>query len=79
MPLYDYKCDSCGKEWEEYAAVVDKDVIKCSSCMGQAHTLITINSIPNVFMEQYDEGLEAMVTGPGHRQTLMKERGYEEI
>lgn len=79
MPLYDYECDRCGKEWEEYVTLVDKDTVRCSSCMGSAHTLITINSRPNVFMEQYDEGLEAMVTGPGHRQTLMKERGYEEI
>ena len=79
MPLYDFKCKSCMIEWEEFSKMDGKDDVRCERCGGEGVSLITIRSKPNVFMEEYDEGLDAVVTGPAHRRQIMKERHYEEV
>ena len=66
-------------EWEAFSKLSDKDKVFCPTCQRYAESLITIRSRPNVFMEEYDEGLDAVVTGPAHRRKIMKERHYEEI
>ena len=66
-------------EWEEFSKMDGKNDVRCGKCGGESISLITIRSKPNVFMEEYDEGLDAVVTGPAHRRQIMKERHYEEV
>jgi putative FmdB family regulatory protein len=40
MPLYDYKCPKCGKEFEDTAPIISRDTIKCD-CGELAIRLIT--------------------------------------
>ena len=79
MPLYDFKCKSCMIEWEEFSKMSEKDNVRCERCNGEGVSLITIRTKPNVFMEEYVEGFDAVVTGPAHRRQIMKERHYEEV
>jgi putative FmdB family regulatory protein len=49
MPIYDYRCDECGKTYDVYHKVreVEEDVI-CPSCESKKHTRLL--SAPNVSM-----------------------------
>jgi putative FmdB family regulatory protein len=39
MPLYEYKCLSCGSEFEELASFANADKVKCEQCGGQTERL----------------------------------------
>jgi len=41
MPIYEYRCEKCGKEFEEWQKFSDPPVDKCQDCGGQAHRLIS--------------------------------------
>ena len=34
MPIYEYKCDKCGKVFEEHQSIHDKAVTECVHCKG---------------------------------------------
>jgi len=77
MPNYDVLCNKCDIEFEEYAKVEDKDDIKCHTCGSVTQTLITQRGFQ--FLDGYDPNLQAFVTGPKHRDKIMKEKGLEEV
>jgi putative FmdB family regulatory protein len=41
MPIYEYKCASCGKITEIVQKFSDKPLTKCSSCSGRLSKLIS--------------------------------------
>jgi putative FmdB family regulatory protein len=41
MPIYEYRCQSCGKEFEEWQKFSDPPVEKCSDCGGKTARLIS--------------------------------------
>jgi putative FmdB family regulatory protein len=41
MPIYEYRCTNCGKEFEEWQRFSDAPVDKCSDCGGKAKRLIS--------------------------------------
>jgi putative FmdB family regulatory protein len=41
MPIYEYRCQSCGKEFEEWQKFSDPPVEKCSDCGGKTCRLIS--------------------------------------
>lgn len=42
MPLYQYKCDYCGVEFEAFASIDDRDEPQpCRECTGNARHIIT--------------------------------------
>ena len=34
MPIYQYACRSCGKEWEHFARKIDADAPACEDCQS---------------------------------------------
>lgn len=44
MPIYEYRCDNCGKVFEEWQKFSDPPVDRCSDCGGNAHRLISQTS-----------------------------------
>ena len=34
MPIYEYKCDKCGKIFEEHQSIHDKAITECKHCKG---------------------------------------------
>ncbi len=44
MPVYEYKCNSCGDEIEVLQKMSDEPLRKCESCGGELKKLITNTS-----------------------------------
>ncbi len=44
MPIYEYKCRECGKEFEVIQKFSDKPVKKCPDCSGKVEKLISQSS-----------------------------------
>jgi len=44
MPIYEYKCRKCGKEYELFQKITDPAVKTCKFCNGSVHKLISISS-----------------------------------
>jgi putative FmdB family regulatory protein len=41
MPIYEYKCEECSSEFEEWQKFSDPPVEKCPTCGGKASRLIS--------------------------------------
>jgi len=41
MPIYEYCCRNCGKEFEEWQKFSDPVIDKCPDCGGKARRLIS--------------------------------------
>ena len=79
MPIYDYRCIDCKHEFELYNKLAQKDKQKCPKCKGITKTLITTTSRPDVFLDYYDENLDATVTSSAHRRQIMREKDVREV
>ncbi len=44
MPIYEYRCDKCGKEFEAWQKFSDAPIETCESCGGHASKLISQSS-----------------------------------
>jgi len=44
MPIYEYKCKKCGKEFEVFQGVADPAVRTCKFCRGSVHKLMSLSS-----------------------------------
>jgi putative FmdB family regulatory protein len=44
MPIYEYKCKKCGKEYELLQKITDPAAKTCKFCKGPAHKLISLSS-----------------------------------
>lgn len=41
MPIYEYRCESCGREFEEWQKFSDPPVERCGECGGATRRLIS--------------------------------------
>lgn len=76
-PMYEYECPSCQEDWETVHSVDTRKEENCAYCGEKAKLLISVGARP-IINEYYSESLDAMVTGPKQRKTLMKAKGMEE-
>jgi putative FmdB family regulatory protein len=44
MPIYEYKCKKCGKEFEVLQGVTDAPVQTCQSCGGPVNKLMSLST-----------------------------------
>ena len=44
MPIYEYRCEDCGREFEEWQKITEPAIDKCSVCGGKASRLISHSS-----------------------------------
>jgi len=44
MPIYEYRCECCGKEFEEWQKFSDPPVQRCNDCGGVTRRLISQSS-----------------------------------
>ncbi len=45
MPMYEYKCDACGEEFEAIVRTTEKDKVKCPKCEKKARNLVSAFSV----------------------------------
>ena len=74
MPLYDYECPVCGKEYEEFRKVENR--LEVNHCGAVSKLNISITSRP-VILDYYSENLDAVITGPEQKKQVMKAKGVE--
>jgi len=41
MPTYVYRCNDCGREFEEFQTMTEKPLETCPSCKGKAQRIIS--------------------------------------
>jgi putative FmdB family regulatory protein len=44
MPIYEYRCQSCGREFEEWQKITESPVEICQTCGGKTSRLISSSS-----------------------------------
>jgi len=44
MPIYEYKCRKCGKQFEVFQGINDPDLRSCKFCNGRVHKMISMTS-----------------------------------
>jgi putative FmdB family regulatory protein len=44
MPIYEYECSKCGKQFEVFQRISDKPLNSCQFCKGKVHRLISQTS-----------------------------------
>ena len=44
MPIYEYKCKKCGKEFEMFQGVADPAAKSCKFCRGPVHKMMSLSS-----------------------------------
>jgi len=80
MPLYDYRCRSCGRQ-EERIAKIDETELTCD-CGGsqdrQLHGRFGIIMGAAGAHGYYDENLGVHIRTNTHRREVMREQGVEE-
>ena len=76
MPIYDFKCDSCGAIEERFAKVSDTTGV-CSTCNNPMHRIITTRYSVIGDLESYVDyeitGEPIRVQSKQHRAKLLKQ------
>jgi putative FmdB family regulatory protein len=44
MPIYEYKCQKCGKEFEVFQGISDRPIEVCKYCGGPVHKLMSLST-----------------------------------
>ncbi len=44
MPIYEYKCQKCGKEFEEFQGITEPAISRCRFCKGPVSKLLSLSS-----------------------------------
>lgn len=44
MPIYEYQCRKCGRKFEVFQGVADKEIKTCRFCDGSVDKLISLSS-----------------------------------
>ena len=76
MPLYDYSCSKCGREWEASNKVSERYSEVC--CSSEANIVISPTRTKPVILEGYNVGIGEYITGPKQKREMMKKHKLEE-
>ena len=44
MPIYEYKCQKCGKQFEALQGITDPELKSCKFCKGKVAKLVSLSS-----------------------------------
>jgi putative FmdB family regulatory protein len=77
MPVYEWKCQGCGREEDVLAAVKDRNLPRSCACGWKMARKVSLVHVEN-FSPYFDEGLGCDIESPSHRRRVMKELGVIE-
>jgi putative FmdB family regulatory protein len=73
MPIYEYKCKKCNKEFEKLQKFSDLPVKKCPECGGKAIRLISHSSFILKGTGWYATDYGGKSNGPSKKDSVVKE------
>ena len=44
MPIYEYKCQKCGRQFESFQGISDPELKSCKFCKGKVQKLVSLSS-----------------------------------
>jgi len=44
MPIYEYQCQKCGKQFEAFQGISDPELKSCKFCKGKVHKIVSLSS-----------------------------------
>ena len=44
MPIYEYKCKKCGKQFEAFQGITEPDLKTCQFCKGKVQKMMSLSS-----------------------------------
>lgn len=44
MPIYEYKCRKCGKQFEAFQGITDPELKSCKFCKGRVDKIVSMTS-----------------------------------
>jgi putative FmdB family regulatory protein len=44
MPIYEYKCRKCGRQFETFQGITDPELKSCKFCKGKVNKLVSLSS-----------------------------------
>jgi len=44
MPIYEYQCKKCGKQFEAFQGITEPDLKTCRFCKGKVHKMMSLSS-----------------------------------
>ncbi len=44
MPIYEYKCKKCGKQFEAFQGITEPDLKTCRFCKGKVQKMMSLSS-----------------------------------
>ena len=77
MPLYEYTCLICGRQYEEFHHVDERNSSVC--CQKTAQKLISKSQGKPVVLEYFSENANAHFTGPKQRERVLKDKNLVAI
>jgi putative FmdB family regulatory protein len=77
MPIYDYHCSDCLKEFESYSPIDNRMFQQCPDCNGEAHLIIKCQKRDwfREFVTDDFNGKPILVKSKEHFKELCKEHG----
>lgn len=72
MPIYEYRCESCGREWEAFHAIAHRDSETC--CDTPSFRKVSLPA-ENRWLNYFSPELGCEITSPGHRRQVENELG----
>lgn len=79
MPIYEYRCKKCGKEFEIFQRITDVTVPPCKFCQGPVEKLISLSSFHLKGTGWYvtDYGGKKVPGGEGKKDQSQSQSGAE--
>lgn len=78
MPLYDYECERCGKQRDEFRSVADRNNPLSCECGSPMKKIISGYRVIGDLDPYYDDNLDTYVRSKQHRKEVMREQGVSE-
>jgi putative FmdB family regulatory protein len=44
MPIYEYKCRKCGRQFEAFQGITDPELKSCKFCKGRVNKMVSLSS-----------------------------------
>jgi len=73
MPIYEYRCQRCGKQFEAFQGITEPEIKSCKFCKGKVQKLMSLSSFSLKGTGWYATDYK----GKSPSGTIKKKNGYK--